>query len=76
MIKPQFEVEKSAVGRGGIVRETEKHEKVLIMVNQAAERIGLDVVSLIESPILGAEGNKEFLVLYEKRKEDKIYRKN
>lgn len=70
LIKPQFEVEKGAVGKGGIVRETEQHEKVLIKVNQAAERIGLKILNIIESPILGAEGNKEFLVLYEKRIED------
>jgi len=72
LIKPQFEVEKGEVGKGGIVRETEKHEKVLKRVNEIAEQIGLIVIGLIESPILGADGNKEFLVLYEKRKENRI----
>jgi 23S rRNA (cytidine1920-2'-O)/16S rRNA (cytidine1409-2'-O)-methyltransferase len=66
LVKPQFEVEKGEVGRNGIVRDTEKHQRVLTQVNQIAEQIGLNVLSITESPILGAEGNKEFLVLYEK----------
>ncbi len=66
LIKPQFEVRKSEVGKGGIVRETEKHERVISEVNNFAESINLRVVNVIDSPILGAEGNKEFLALYEK----------
>ncbi len=64
LIKPQFEVAKGEVGTGGIVREPEKHERVVAEVNAFAEGLGLDVRGLIESPILGAEGNKEFLALY------------
>ncbi len=64
LIKPQFEVGKGEVGKGGIVRETEKHERVVTEMNDFAESIGLSTFGLIESPILGAEGNKEFLVLY------------
>lgn len=75
LIKPQFEVEKGEVGKGGIVREAEIHEKVLKQVNAAAEEIGLNVLKITDSPILGAEGNKEFLVIYEKRKENRINRK-
>jgi 23S rRNA (cytidine1920-2'-O)/16S rRNA (cytidine1409-2'-O)-methyltransferase len=74
LVKPQFEVKKGEVGKGGVVRETEKHKEVLLRVNQAAERIGLNVSGVIESPILGADGNKEFLVLYEKRNENQICR--
>ena len=70
LVKPQFEVKKGEVGKGGIVREIEKHKEVLLQVNQAAERIGLNVSGVIESPVLGADGNKEFLVLYEKRSEN------
>jgi 23S rRNA (cytidine1920-2'-O)/16S rRNA (cytidine1409-2'-O)-methyltransferase len=66
LIKPQFEVRQSEVGQGGIVREAEKHAEVIAKVNKKAEQLGLHVVNIIESPILGAEGNKEFLVLYEK----------
>ncbi len=73
LIKPQFEVKKGEVGKGGIVRETEQHEKILSQVNRAAEQIGLNVLDITESPILGADGNKEFLVLYEKRNEKGIF---
>ena len=66
LIKPQFEVGKGEVGKGGIVREPEKHERVVAEINTFAEGLGLRVGGVIESPILGAAGNKEFLVLYEK----------
>lgn len=65
LIKPQFEVGKGEVGKGGIVTEPEKHERVVLEVNAAAENCGLRVVGTIDSPILGADGNKEFLALYE-----------
>ncbi|HMQ03054.1 MAG TPA: TlyA family RNA methyltransferase [Pyrinomonadaceae bacterium] len=66
LIKPQFEVGKGEVGKGGIVRETEKHERVVAEMNEFAVSIGLSTFGLIESPILGAEGNKEFLALYDR----------
>lgn len=66
LIKPQFEVGKGEVGKGGIVREPEKHERVVAEINEFAVGIGLHVGGVIESPILGAEGNKEFLALYER----------
>jgi 23S rRNA (cytidine1920-2'-O)/16S rRNA (cytidine1409-2'-O)-methyltransferase len=66
LIKPQFEVGKGEVGKGGIVRDPDKHKRVVDEVNEFAERLGFRVGGLIESPILGAEGNKEFLVLYER----------
>jgi 23S rRNA (cytidine1920-2'-O)/16S rRNA (cytidine1409-2'-O)-methyltransferase len=67
LIKPQFEVGKGEVGKGGIVREPEKHEQVLATIKDFAEGLGLKVEAVIPSPILGAEGNKEFLALYAKR---------
>lgn len=66
LIKPQFEVGKGEVGKGGIVREPEKHARVIEEVNASAGEHGLAVVGVIDSPIKGAEGNKEFLALYEK----------
>lgn len=66
LIKPQFEVKKGEVGEGGIVRDEEKHIRVIEEVNHAAKETGFQIVNTIESPILGAEGNKEFLALYEK----------
>ncbi len=67
LIKPQFEVKKHEVGDGGIVRESEKHERVINEVNDSAEINGLEVLKTIESPILGMEGNKEFLAYYLKK---------
>ena len=64
LIKPQFEVGKGEVGKGGIVRDEEKHEQVVFKVNSFAAELGLIAENVIESPILGAEGNKEFLVFY------------
>ena len=66
LIKPQFEVGRSEVGKGGIVRDPEKHARVVEEVNLAAAELGLSVRGVIESPIQGADGNVEFLALYEK----------
>lgn len=67
LIKPQFEVGRGEVGKGGIVRELEKHERVVAEVNDFAKDLGLRVAGVLESPILGAEGNAEFLALYERK---------
>jgi 23S rRNA (cytidine1920-2'-O)/16S rRNA (cytidine1409-2'-O)-methyltransferase len=67
LIKPQFEVGRREVGKGGIVRDAEKHERVVSEINYFAENCGLKVSGAVDSPILGADGNKEFLVLYERR---------
>ncbi|HEV7700782.1 MAG TPA: TlyA family RNA methyltransferase [Pyrinomonadaceae bacterium] len=64
LIKPQFEVGRDEVGKGGIVRDTAKHDRVVGEVNEFAGQLGLKVSGIIESPILGAEGNKEFLAHY------------
>jgi 23S rRNA (cytidine1920-2'-O)/16S rRNA (cytidine1409-2'-O)-methyltransferase len=64
LIKPQFEVGRGEVGKGGIVREPEKHQQVIAKVNSAAAQLGLGSEGLIESPITGADGNVEFLALY------------
>ena len=66
LIKPQFEVGRGEVGKGGVVREPEKHVRVVAEVNEAAKRLGLAVRNVIESPLRGADGNVEFLALYEK----------
>ena len=67
LIKPQFEVGKGEVGKGGIVKDPAKHERVVAEVNRVAEELGLKVSGVIESPIHGADGNVEFLALYELR---------
>ncbi len=64
LIKPQFEVGKGEVGKGGIVTDPSKHQRVVDEVNRAATELGLRVCGTIESPIQGADGNVEFLALY------------
>lgn len=65
LIKPQFEVGKGEVGKGGIVRDPAAHERVIGAVRQTAREMGLIVAGLCESPITGADGNREFLILLE-----------
>src|SRR5918911_4476340 len=66
LIKPQFEVGRGEVGRGGIVHDPQKHARVIEEVNQAARDVGLRVSGTLESPLRGADGNTEFLALYER----------
>jgi 23S rRNA (cytidine1920-2'-O)/16S rRNA (cytidine1409-2'-O)-methyltransferase len=63
LIKPQFEVGKGEVGKGGIVRDPVAHEKAIAGVRQTAVEMGLAVAGLCDSPISGADGNREFLIL-------------
>ena len=64
LIKPQFEVGRGEVGGGGIVRDPAKQQRVIEEVNDAALALGLKVIKVIESPITGADGNIEYLALY------------
>ncbi len=61
LIKPQFEVGKGQVGKGGIVRDPALHEAACRRVESAVAALGFRT-AIMESPILGAEGNKEFLL--------------
>jgi len=67
LIKPQFEVGKGRVGKGGIVRDPALHEEVVNRLQEQAAGWGLDVRGVMESPVLGAKGNKEFLWYWQKR---------
>jgi len=62
LIKPQFEVGKNEVGKGGIVRDEAKRAAAVEAVITSARELGFDVRGVIESPIKGAEGNVEFLM--------------
>ncbi len=62
LIKPQFEAGREQVGHGGLVTAPEVHRRVVAGVTGAAAAVGLARVDLIESPIAGAEGNREFLI--------------
>jgi 23S rRNA (cytidine1920-2'-O)/16S rRNA (cytidine1409-2'-O)-methyltransferase len=62
LVKPQFEAGRGQVGKGGIVRDPQQHREAVEKVRAAMLAIGFAQVQEIESPILGAEGNKEFLL--------------
>jgi 23S rRNA (cytidine1920-2'-O)/16S rRNA (cytidine1409-2'-O)-methyltransferase len=62
LIKPQFEVGKADVGKGGIVRDEIKRAAAVDAVVVFAREIGFDVRGVIESPVKGAEGNVEYLM--------------
>jgi 23S rRNA (cytidine1920-2'-O)/16S rRNA (cytidine1409-2'-O)-methyltransferase len=66
LVKPQFEVGRGEVGKGGIVRDTAQHARVIEEVNDCARALGLQSRGVTESPVTGADGNREFLALYEK----------
>ncbi len=61
LVKPQFEVGRELVGKGGIVRDPEAHRRACDKVAAALQSAGF-VTTLTDSPILGAEGNREFLL--------------
>jgi 23S rRNA (cytidine1920-2'-O)/16S rRNA (cytidine1409-2'-O)-methyltransferase len=63
LVKPQFEVGKGRVGKGGVVRDPGLHEEVCARIaGWLGERMGWEVKGIVPSPILGPEGNKEFLL--------------
>ena len=62
LVKPQFEVGKGAVGKGGIVRDPKQHEEVLQRMETLAASLGAELLGICESPITGADGNREFLM--------------
>lgn len=62
LVKPQFEVGREKVGKGGIVRDEAAQNAAVEKVRNAVLRLGFDNIDVIESPILGAEGNREFLL--------------
>jgi 23S rRNA (cytidine1920-2'-O)/16S rRNA (cytidine1409-2'-O)-methyltransferase len=62
LIKPQFEVGRGEVGKGGIVRDEAKRDAAVQNVVKFAASIGFDVRGVIESPVRGAEGNVEYLM--------------
>ncbi len=62
LIKPQFEVGKGMVGKGGVVRDPALHEAVIKDLTEAFHGLNLRILGVIPSPILGPKGNKEFLM--------------
>ncbi len=62
LIKPQFEVGRGEVGKGGVVRDAAKHASVIERIRLLATSLGCRVLGETESPILGPKGNREFLI--------------
>ena len=62
LVKPQFELDRGDIGKGGIVRDPALHERAIARVREAATAAGLSVVGVRPSQITGAEGNQEFFV--------------
>jgi 23S rRNA (cytidine1920-2'-O)/16S rRNA (cytidine1409-2'-O)-methyltransferase len=62
LVKPQFELERGDVGKGGIVRDAKLHERAIENVRKAAEACGLRVLGVQPSRVPGAEGNQEFFL--------------
>ncbi len=67
LVKPQFEAGRKDVGKKGVVSDPEVHTRVVASVTALAADIGLERRGLVDSPITGAQGNKEFLMLLEAR---------
>lgn len=66
LVKPQFEAQKDFVGKGGIIKDPKIHEIVLEKVINDSREIGFRFEKSIESPIKGADGNKEFFIYLRK----------
>lgn len=62
LVKPQFEARREEVGKGGIIRDPSIHERVVAEVTAAADALGLTRAGLVDSPVTGMEGNREFLL--------------
>lgn len=70
LIKPQFQAGRREIGKGGVVRDPAVHARVCEEVRQWLDGLpGWQVVGIVESPITGPEGNREFLIYAEKRPE-------
>ena len=66
LIKPQFEVGKGEVGKGGVVKDPVLHRKVIERISELSQDLGLRVLGVTESPLLGPKGNKEFFIYLRK----------
>ena len=62
LIKPQFEVGRGKVGKGGVVRDPALHQEVIDEIVTFCRTLGLESLGITPSPILGPKGNKEFLI--------------
>lgn len=63
LVKPQFEAGREHIGKGGIVRDPAAHQLAIDRVRACVCELGVVAIDVMDSPILGAEGNREFLLL-------------
>jgi len=68
LIKPQFEVGKGQVGKGGVVKDEGQHDLVVKQICNLATELNCLVLGVTESPILGPKGNREFLIYLQKNR--------
>lgn len=63
LVKPQFEVGKAGLGKGGIVKDVALHQDVKIKIEACAQQLGFELLHYIPSPITGGDGNHEFILV-------------
>lgn len=63
LIKPQFELPRELIPRGGVVRNPDHHQQAIDSVLHFVKQLGLEPEKVVPSPILGPKGNREFLLL-------------
>ena len=68
LVKPQFEARREEVGKGGVIRDAAVQSRVVAEVIAAADTLGLTRTGLLDSPITGMEGNREFLLHLKRRR--------
>jgi len=69
LVKPQFEVGREKVGKGGIVRNADDQRDAVQRIVETGESLGFECAGTCESPITGREGNREFFILFRKSSE-------
>jgi 23S rRNA (cytidine1920-2'-O)/16S rRNA (cytidine1409-2'-O)-methyltransferase len=68
LIKPQFEAGRDKVGKGGIVKDEKVHMEVCDIISDFVKSLGIKVIGIVESPIRGQKGNREFIIVGRKIK--------
>jgi 23S rRNA (cytidine1920-2'-O)/16S rRNA (cytidine1409-2'-O)-methyltransferase len=64
LIKPQFEAGRDGIGKKGIVKDEKTRQKVCEQIKVKAKEYGFENLGIIDSPIYGGDGNKEYLALF------------
>jgi len=62
LVKPQFEVGRGEIGKGGVVRDPEKQSRAVARITQVVRELGMKVLGVKESPLRGPKGNREFFI--------------